>query len=367
MLWVRVAEALRQVGHGVHFSYQYWEKKPQALEELESLGAVGHYREDPLNADLWKRITKRWHRHQLRSAYPGFTKSHWMLSLVMETAPDLVVMNLVNAYCIADYAIPLQCLKEQGIPYYIICHLEDDAHLLFPQHRVRLKEIYSNARGVAFGAEQGAATVSRQLALTLHDVEIMQNPPQSSQQFLPWPDREDGLYMACIGRLDALAKGQDRLLDALRRSDWENRNWHLTLYGKGPDEQYLRDLCDLYHLTEKVTFAGFEKNVDAIWASHHLCLQPSPKEGTPMTVVEAMYAGRPCLVSDRGRMPELIQDEISGWVVPRSVDALQRALDTAWHQRDRLMAMGENGHTFITSYWDPDYSNHMAHLLANAV
>ncbi|OGV42627.1 MAG: hypothetical protein A2X46_05010 [Lentisphaerae bacterium GWF2_57_35] len=169
--------------------------------------------------------------------------------------------------------------------------------------------------------------------------------------------------MACVGRLDVGAKGQDQILAVLARPQWRDRSWRLCFYGEGPDENYLKQLVSLYKLESRVYFSGYVPDVDDIWAQEHLCLQPSPKEGTPMTVVEAMYAGRPCLVSDRARMPDLIQAGVSGWIVPRNIDALSQALDLVWKNRERLSEMGGKARDFIVAHWEPSYPSKLATLL----
>lgn len=362
-LWVETAQKLAAAGIPVAFSYQYWSDKPKPLQMLEQLGGRAAYRGDPALRGLVNGLQRRGRRWRQAQQYPNFRPAHWLLSLVMDITPSLVVVNLSNAYELADLYGPLRCLARQGIPYYVICQLEDESQLLFPDKRARLRELYADACGVAFGSWRGAEIVSRQCALHLRHVEVFQNPANTSLRTQPWPAGA-ALRMACVGRLDVGAKGQDLLMAVLSEDRWRAREWRLSLYGQGADEAYLRQLAVHYQLESKVVFAGYVPATDDIWSQEHLCLQPSPKEGTPMTVVEAMYAGRPGLVSDRARMPDLIQHGRTGWVVPRSLEALAAALEDAWLRRAELPAMGAAARAFIEHYWDPGYPAKFAqHLL----
>lgn len=79
-----------------------------------------------------------------------------------------------------------------------------------------------------------------------------------------------------------------------------------------------------------------------------------------MTVVEAMAAGRPCLVTDIGRMPDLIEEGKSGWVCSRGVTSVSAALERAWTQRDQWRQMGEAAHAKINEVWNFKYPEQMA-------
>lgn len=361
VLWADVAQELVRRGQGVSFSYRFWGEKPAPLKVVEASGIHGWYRGDPSNAKTLKRIQRWMARQRVLKQYPAFDLSHWLLSLIMRLRSNIVIFNVCDAYQMADMYKPVLCLQRQGIPYYIISQLESEFVMLFPAKRECLREVYAGACGVAFGSLSGAEIVSRQLALHLPEVEVFDNPPNTSRQALPWPEKES-LRLACVGRLDVGAKGQDVLLAVLASDAWRGRPWLLTLYGIGQDEAYIRQLISHYHLDEKVVLAGYVPSTEDIWRNEQVCLQPSRKEGTPMTVVEALFAGRPCVVSDCARMPQLIQPGKTGWVVPLSLESLAVALEDVWLNRARLRSMGEEARAFIQGYWRLDYPAEMSAL-----
>ncbi|HMO04555.1 MAG TPA: glycosyltransferase family 4 protein [Kiritimatiellia bacterium] len=360
-LWAEVARHLLAAGHQVAFSYRYWPEEPTVLAALRKAGAVAHYRQAPGESAWPARIARAVRRKRLAAQYPAFTLPHWILSLVMEERPDFIVLNACDAYMVWPYGAAFRQVRAQGIPYAVICQLEDESHMFLPDKRSALTSLYGEAETVSFGSSFGARLVSRQLAIDLPRVEIFDNPPNGSGQLQPWPGTDGGVRrFACVGRLDVPAKGHDVILASFAAPAWRDRAWRLSFYGKGPEEDHLRRLVAHYGLSDRVDFAGFKGNIDSVWAGEEIFLQPSPKEGTPMTVVEAMSAGRPGVVSDIGRMPDLIEEGVSGWICSRGVPSFSAALERAWAERDRWPEMGRAAHATIRANWKFDYARQMA-------
>lgn len=60
-----------------------------------------------------------------------------------------------------------------------------------------------------------------------------------------------------------------------------------------------------------------------------------------LVVIEAMACGRPAIVSRTGSLPEIVQDGVTGFVVPPAdPGALRERLLELWRDRDRADAMG---------------------------
>ena len=68
---------------------------------------------------------------------------------------------------------------------------------------------------------------------------------------------------------------------------------------------------------------------------------PSRYEGLPLALVEAMWCGRPAVVTDVGGNAEVCSDGETGFLsVAPTVELLDEALERAWAQRDNWQAMG---------------------------
>jgi glycosyltransferase involved in cell wall biosynthesis len=108
--------------------------------------------------------------------------------------------------------------------------------------------------------------------------------------------------MIQVGRLVHQIKGQDILLKAL--SVLKERKcsftFSLDFVGEGTSFDYLSDLVQSYNLSDCVRFLGVK---DRAYIYTHLCeydllVQPSFDEGFGLTIIEAMAARIPVLVSD---------------------------------------------------------------------
>lgn len=70
---------------------------------------------------------------------------------------------------------------------------------------------------------------------------------------------------------------------------------------------------------------------------------PSESEGTPLTMLEAMFSGLPVLMTEVGAVPELIENRINGLVVQPAAADIQRALERLKHYPKWAHGLAEQG------------------------
>ena len=106
-----------------------------------------------------------------------------------------------------------------------------------------------------------------------------------------------------------------RAFDLIQR---ELPDARMLVMGRGPDEERLRKLTRRLGLQDKVEFRGFMPWEELVAALHrcHVFLNPSPKEGWGLTVVEANQCGLPVVASDRPGLKDSVRDGITGSLVP---------------------------------------------------
>jgi len=92
----------------------------------------------------------------------------------------------------------------------------------------------------------------------------------------------------------------------------------MLVMGRGPDETRLRNLTRKLGLQDKVEFRGFMPWEELVATLHrcHVFLNPSPKEGWGLTVVEANQCGLPVVASDRPGLKDSVRDGVTGALVP---------------------------------------------------
>lgn len=133
----------------------------------------------------------------------------------------------------------------------------------------------------------------------------------------PAPMPESGLRLVTIGRF-VEQKGQMILIPVLKQLVADYPEVHLTLIGDGPLRAVLEDGVNRANLSQNVTFTGWldEAGVRAELNAAHALIMPSFAEGLPMVVMEAMATARPVIVTYIAGTPELVQDGVTGWLVP---------------------------------------------------
>lgn len=324
-LWSRAALELCASGHEVGAYLRRWSPPPPRVAELGSRGAklYWRYKRRPL-----MRVLSEAAMFARTRVWPP--QHGWLRRL----RPELVVISLGIQREGQDVG---RACRAQGVPYAIVVQAAGEAFA--PEQLDEARAFYQGAAAVYFVARANLELVEAQLGTALARARVVWNPFNVSWDAAPaWPGGE-GLELACIGRLEPAAKGQDVLLDVLARSRWRRRDVRLRLFGRGPGEDSLRALKRKLELAQ-VEFAGFADDVESIWARHHALVLPSRFEGTPLVVVEAMLCGRPCVVTPTaGR--DLVREGETGFVAEAcEPDALDAALERAWQARGELAALG---------------------------
>ena len=83
----------------------------------------------------------------------------------------------------------------------------------------------------------------------------------------------------------------------------------------------------LVGLSSSVKFTGHRTDLKNIYSSFDLFLMTSLTEGMPNTVLEAMALELPVVSTDIGGLPELVEDGVSGLLLPvGDVDSLSEAV-----------------------------------------
>lgn len=92
----------------------------------------------------------------------------------------------------------------------------------------------------------------------------------------------------------------------------------MLIIGRGPDEDRLHKLVNQLGLAQAVEFRGFLpwRELVAVLHSAHVFLNPSPKEGWGLTVVEANQCGLPVVASDRPGLRDSVRHRETGVLVP---------------------------------------------------
>ena len=136
------------------------------------------------------------------------------------------------------------------------------------------------------------------------------------------------LRLIYVGRLIE-EKGVQTILKALR--GLTDVDWRLTVVGDGNYRETLRAIAGELGIDSKVEFLGTRTDVPELLAESDVFVHlPDCAEGFGIAVVEAMASGLICVCGDRGALPEILEDGVSGFIVknnaPERLAQLLRAI-----------------------------------------
>ena len=151
---------------------------------------------------------------------------------------------------------------------------------------------------------------------------------------------QDALVLICVGRLIPLKRVQDAIqaLHAIGGSIPAT----LVVVGEGPEMPRLQGLAAQLGVADRVRFLGARRDVPALLRVADLFLQCSDTEGLSMSIIEALHAGLPCIVTQVGGNPELVHQDENGALYRHSDVAALTARVTRLAQNPELRRqMGE--------------------------
>ena len=166
------------------------------------------------------------------------------------------------------------------------------------------------------------------------------------------------VVIGTVGRL-AEVKNQLSLVEAFARlvDDAPERRatLRLLLVGDGPLRDTLRAAVSDKGIEDLVWMPGDRSDVPDLLAMMDVFVLPSLAEGISNTVLEAMASGLPVVATNTGGNPELVSDDINGYLVPvNDSAALASRLQLMLDDLERTRALGAQGREIVhqTFNWD---------------
>lgn len=125
--------------------------------------------------------------------------------------------------------------------------------------------------------------------------------------------RWDRKVFICPARLVTI-KGQHVLLEALAQLKSVRTDWECWLVGDGANRVEFEALTGRLGLNEHVVFLGDRADVPQLLRLADVFVMASLQDNLPYAVMEAQLAGKPCVVSNAGGIPEMVAHGETGLV-----------------------------------------------------
>ena len=157
------------------------------------------------------------------------------------------------------------------------------------------------------------------------------------------PALEGPPLIVCVARLNRV-KNQELLLRACARLKAFGIQFRCVLVGDGPTRQALLDEVAALGLESSVELAGAANQAEVLqWLQlATVAVLSSHSEGMPVCLMEAAACGLPAVATAVSGVPELIEDGMTGFVIPPGDDAaLAMALSRILGDKDLAIRMGK--------------------------
>ena len=353
VLWFATAKLALKQKHTVSVIYRFWgDQEHDNIKSLRALGAKIIYRD----MDLCVSKKHKWYEK-------ARLLLKFKLNIILPPRPDLItqlsyaalIPNQIDVVCFSqsatfDLALSekyLDLITQINAPYFIISPGNKDfGYSLNTFQRKNAKTIISKAKTMFFVSKNNHKFAEHQLAASIDNYAITANSLNiDNLTICPYPTNLEDTVFVSVARLDITTKEIALQIKCFAEEVWRTRKWKYLIYGSGPDKDYLQDLISYYGLKDKVFLCGFAEDIRAVWNKGHILLQPSIAEGTPLSLQEAMFCGRPAVVTDIAGNTELIKEGINGFVAAGPIyNALSEALERAYLHRHLWEDMGRAGH-----------------------
>lgn len=264
------------------------------------------------------------------------------------TAFDVVDVHAIFSH--SSLATGRAC-RDAGVPYVVRPHGSLDPWSLRQRALEKrllfwlgARRLLTGAAGVQYTTEEERRLAESSLPWLANGVVVPLGVDAPAAADAPRDDRE-APYVLALSRLDR-KKQMEGVIAAFHQVAVASQlaRWRLIIAGTG-DAAYVRDLHRLAAAgpaSSRIQFPGWVSGAakDALIAQASLFVSPSAQENFGLSVVEAMAAGVPVLVSTGVNLGPDIARAGAGWVVDPDPRSLSHVLESILSDRSTRAARG---------------------------
>ena len=225
---------------------------------------------------------------------------------------------------------------------------EEDRHAL-PRADARRSTSSSRSRRRSRPSSSTRAATTVPVRLIYNGVDLQRYDHQEPCCTLP---EEYGMepgsqIVGVVARLEP-EKGHPTLLEAWPGVLRAVPDAYLLIVGEGSRRDALEAQARELRIAHRVVFTGRRDDVPAVTAALDVAVLPSYREAQGLTILEAMALSRPVVASNVGGIPEMIEDGVTGLLVPpHDADALAAAIVRLLSDHPYADTLGRAGHDLV--------------------
>lgn len=158
---------------------------------------------------------------------------------------------------------------------------------------------------------------------------------------------QDAPVIGIVGRITGI-KNHELFVDIANILLQQNRSIHFLIVGDGDLRKEIEEKVSILDIAENIHFTGWITETAKMYADLDMMLLTSKNEGTPVTVIEAMYYKIPVISSNVGGLSDLIDNTRTGFLINslNAEDYIQDILKLVGSDLEREK-MSQAAHEFI--------------------
>ncbi|MCK4403797.1 MAG: glycosyltransferase family 4 protein [candidate division Zixibacteria bacterium] len=183
----------------------------------------------------------------------------------------------------------------------------------------------SRLAGLVFGRAKYVTTVSsflkeklnKSIKLAKDKVKVIPMPV-IPETFTPTPLKAEAVKLIlCVARFTP-QKGLNFFLKACKILKEKGIGFQAKIVGEGPLKNFLQQQILTLNLEDRVFLLDImpQRELNLLYAESYLCVLSSLEEGFGLVLVEAQLCKRPIIGTKSGGIPDIIEDEVTGLLVP---------------------------------------------------
>ena len=130
------------------------------------------------------------------------------------------------------------------------------------------------------------------------------------------------------------------------REDFPHAHW--LIIGDGPTRQSIEELRDELDLRDRVHLLGTRHDTPRLVAALDVFTLCSLNEASPVSILEALASGVPCVATNVGSVGESVREGVTGYLVPsEDISAMSTAISRLLSDTPRRESMGIAGRQLV--------------------
>lgn len=308
-------------------------------------------------------ISERLEKNNIKIHYLGKKKGFdvlllWKLkSIIKNFQPDIIH---THRYTLAYIIFTLVLIRKIN-KINVVHTIHNIAEKEVPPKTQRLYNLYFHKKNIIPVAisEQVHKSVISRYNLKEEEVPIIYNGIDLKKCRIKGNYKFNN-FLLHVGRFSE-QKNHEELIESFGKCLQINPKLKLYLVGIGEKKDLIEKKVRNMKLENNVIFVGALANCYEIMSKADIFLLPSKWEGMPMTLIEAMATGLPCIAYPVGGIPDMIEDNITG-LLPKNVEELSECILKLSNNEKLRKKIGGNAQKYSVLFSSENMCNHYLKL-----